>query len=81
MGPRLVKLLGLPGILVNKFPIAWGAPQVKSLGGGMSNFGDSSSTPNILDDAILQGNDNFTWIRASTRSVSAVSCGATVTTI
>jgi hypothetical protein len=56
----VVKELGLP--FSTPDPQSWGIPAVAGLNLGLSTFGNNSNGPFILDDKIVQGLDNFSWI-------------------
>ncbi len=58
---NVVEELGIPG-LSTPDPTTWGIPRITALV-GVSGFGDESSGPFIVDDAIFQVNDNFSWIK------------------
>lgn len=53
--------LGIPG-LTTPDPITWGIPRITNLV-GVSGFGNDSSGPFAINDAIFQVTDNFSWIR------------------
>jgi hypothetical protein len=57
----VIKELGIPGLLTQD-PITWGIPRITSLV-GVSGFGNDSSGPFAINDAIFQATDNFSWIR------------------
>jgi outer membrane receptor protein involved in Fe transport len=57
----VVKELGLPFSTPN--PQDWGIPAVALLNNnGLSNFGSDSNGPFVLNDKIVQGLDNFSWV-------------------
>ena len=56
----VVKELGLP--FSTPDPQSWGIPAVAGLNLGLSTFGNNSNGPFLLDDKIVQGLDNFSWI-------------------
>jgi hypothetical protein len=58
----IARKFGFPGLLSQANSATWGVPSLRQLGGGMSGWGDASNGPYILQDAIFQGNDNFSWI-------------------
>jgi hypothetical protein len=57
----VMKELAIPG-LSTPDPITWGIPRVTSLV-GVSGFGNDSSGPFAIYDAVFQATDNFSWIR------------------
>ncbi len=57
----VIKELGIPGLLTQD-PITWGIPRITSLV-GVSGFGNDSSGPFAVNDAVFQVTDNFSWIR------------------
>ena len=73
-----MKELGIPG-LSTPDPITWGIPRITSLV-GVSGFGNDSSGPFAIYDAVFQWTDNSAGSRASTRCVSAAKSAATATT-
>jgi hypothetical protein len=56
----VVKELGLP--FSTPDPASWGIPAIAGLNLGLSTFGNNSNGPFILNDKIVQGLDNFSWI-------------------
>jgi hypothetical protein len=57
----VVKELGLPFSTPN--PQDWGIPAVALLANnGLSSFGSDSNGPFVLNDKIIQGLDNFSWV-------------------
>jgi hypothetical protein len=56
----VVKELGLPYSTPD--PQSWGIPTVSIANLGLSTFGNNSNGPFILNDKIVQGLDNFSWI-------------------
>ena len=56
-----MKELAIPG-LTTPDPITWGIPRITSLV-GVSGFGNDSSGPFAIYDAIFQATDNFSWIK------------------
>ncbi len=57
----VMKELAIPG-LSTPDPITWGIPRITSLV-GVSGFGNDSSGPFAIYDAVFQATDNFSWIR------------------
>jgi len=58
---NVVQQLGLPGLNTTNCQ-TWGIPQMRNLG-EISGWGDDTNGPYILNDAIGQVIDNFSWIR------------------
>ncbi len=58
---NVVQQLGLPGLDTSNCQ-TWGIPQMRNLG-EISGWGDDTNGPYILNDAIGQVIDNFSWIR------------------
>jgi hypothetical protein len=58
---NVVDELGIPG-LTTPDPTTWGIPRVTALV-GVSGFGDEASGPFIVDNAVFQITENFSWIR------------------
>lgn len=58
---NVVQQLGLPGLNTANCQ-TWGIPQMRNLG-EISGWGDDTNGPYILNDAIGQVIDNFSWIR------------------
>jgi len=56
----VVKELGLP--FSTPDPQSWGIPAVAGLNLGLSVFGNNSNGPFLLNDKIVQGLDNFSWV-------------------
>jgi hypothetical protein len=56
----VVKELGLP--FSTPDPQSWGIPAVAGLNQGLSTFGNNSNGPFLLNDKIVQGLDNFSWV-------------------
>jgi len=57
----VVAELGIPG-LSTPDPITWGIPRITNLV-GVSGFGNDSSGPFAINDAIFQVTDNFSWMK------------------
>jgi len=57
----VVKELNIPGLTVPD-PLSWGIPRITSLV-GVSGFGDDSSGPFAINNAIFQAADTFSLIR------------------
>ncbi|MFL6464249.1 MAG: carboxypeptidase regulatory-like domain-containing protein, partial [Bryobacteraceae bacterium] len=57
---NVVQQLGLPGLSTANCQ-TWGIPQMRNLG-EISGWGDDTNGPYILNDAIGQVIDNFSWI-------------------
>jgi hypothetical protein len=57
----VIKELAIPG-LNTPDPITWGIPRITNLV-GVSGFGNDSSGPFAINDAVFQLADNFSWIR------------------
>ncbi len=57
----VMKELAIPG-LSTPDPITWGIPRITSLV-GVSGFGNDSSGPFAINDAIFQATDNFSWMK------------------
>ena len=57
----VIKELAIPG-LSTPDPITWGIPRITNVV-GVSGFGNDSSGPFAINDAIFQATDNFSWIR------------------
>lgn len=57
----VVKELGIPG-LSTPDPITWGIPRITNLV-NVSGFGNDSSGPFAINDAVFQWTDNFSWIK------------------
>ncbi|MCX6636359.1 MAG: carboxypeptidase-like regulatory domain-containing protein, partial [Acidobacteria bacterium] len=57
----VMKELAIPG-LSTPDPITWGIPRITSLV-GVSGFGNDSSGPFAIYDAVFQATDNFSWIK------------------
>src|SRR5207253_3352842 len=55
----VVKELGLP---FKTDPQSWGIPAIAGLNLGLSIFGNDSNGPFLLNDKIVQGLDNFSWV-------------------
>lgn len=53
--------LGIPG-LATPSPVTWGIPRITSLV-NVSGFGNDSSGPFVVNNAVFQVVDNFTWIK------------------
>jgi hypothetical protein len=60
----VVKQLGLPGLLSDPAPPAWGIPQI-NLSNGFSGFGNNADGPYTTWDHILQFVDDVSWTRGS----------------
>ncbi len=60
----VVKQLGLPGLLSDPAPTAWGIPQI-NLGDGFSGFGNNADGPYTNWDHIFQWVDNVSWTHGS----------------
>ncbi len=58
---NVVQQLNLPGLNTSNCE-TWGIPQMRNLG-EISGWGDDTNGPYILNDAIGQVIDNFSWIR------------------
>jgi hypothetical protein len=58
---NVVAQLGLPGLNTSNCE-TWGIPQMRNLG-EISGWGDDTNGPYILNDAIGQVIDNFSWVR------------------
>src|SRR5712691_289232 len=56
----VVKELGLPYSTPD--PQSWGIPTIAGLNLGLTTFGNNSNGPFILNDKVVQGLDNFSWI-------------------
>ena len=56
----VVKQLGLPGLLSDPAPEAWGIPQV-NLSDGFSGFGNNADGPYATRDSIFQWVDDLSW--------------------
>jgi len=56
----VVKELGLPYLTPD--PQSWGIPTVAGLNLGLSTFGNNSNGPFLLNDKLVQGLDNFSWV-------------------
>jgi outer membrane receptor protein involved in Fe transport len=56
----VVKQLGLPGLLSDPAPPAWGIPQI-NLADGFSGFGNNADGPYTTWDHILQFVDDVSW--------------------
>ena len=52
--------LGLPGLDATN-SATWGIPQIRNMP-GFSGWGDDTNGPYVLQDAIFQGLDNFSWV-------------------
>lgn len=59
-----VKQLGLPGLLSDPAPPAWGIPQI-NLSDGFSGFGNNADGPYTTWDHIFQWVDNVSWTRGN----------------
>ncbi len=55
----VVKELGLP--IPSGGPQSWGVPGVNLALNGLSNFGNNTNGPFVIDNKIVQGLDNFSW--------------------
>jgi len=60
----VVKQLGLPGLLSDPAPTAWGIPQI-NLGDGFSGFGNNADGPYTNWDHIFQWVDGVSWTHGS----------------
>jgi hypothetical protein len=58
---NVVAELGIPGLMTPD-PVTWGIPRVTSLV-GVSGFGNDSSGPFVVNNAVFQVIDNFSWIK------------------
>ena len=56
----VVDSLGIPG-LTTPDPLSWGIPQIGGFTNGLSTFGNSTSSPFVLNDETFQIVDNFSW--------------------
>lgn len=58
---NVVAELGLPGLNTGNC-LTWGIPNMRNLG-EISGWGDNTNGPYVINDAILQGTDNYSWIK------------------
>lgn len=56
----VVDTLGIPG-LTTPNPLTWGIPYLQGFTDGISNIGNVTSAPFVLNDSTFQIVDNFTW--------------------
>ncbi len=58
---NVVAELALPGLNTSNC-LTWGIPNMRNLG-EISGWGDNTNGPYVINDAILQGTDSYSWIK------------------
>jgi hypothetical protein len=58
---NVVAELGLPGLNTSNC-LTWGIPNMRNLG-EISGWGDNTNGPYVINDAILQGTDSYSWTK------------------